>query len=143
MKMTSETFKAAFGRNPVPKPTQDALKPGMYRATLESIDMVQVDVWENGVKTGAQEEKFDFTFRLENGTILHKKVRPKMSVKSDCLKLVSSMLSTGVPADIIKSGDNDAYLDLMLSLVGKRFVVKKLRSARMESGLISIRYRRF
>ena len=88
MKMTSETFKAAFGRNPVPKPTQDALKPGMYRATLESIDMVQVDVWENGVKTGAQEEKFDFTFRLENGTILHKKVRPKMSVKSDCLKLL-------------------------------------------------------
>ena len=65
-----------------------------------------------------------------------------MSVKSDCLKLVSSMLSTGVPADIIKSGDNDAYLDLMLSLVGKRFVVKP-RSARMESGLISIRYRRF
>ena len=44
--MTSETFKAAFGRNPVPKPTQDALKPRNVSATLESIDMVQVDVWE-------------------------------------------------------------------------------------------------
>lgn len=110
------------GRNPIEKP--DALKPGIYLATLESIDLIKSDVWENGVKTGATEDKFDFKFKLDTGTVLHKKVRPKMSQRSGCLELVSSMLPSGVPSEILQAGDNDKYLELMLSLVGKRYSCK-------------------
>ncbi len=110
------------GRNPIEKP--DALKPGIYAGVLDSIDLITVDVWEKGIKTNQQEEKFDFKFKLDCGVTLHKKVRPKMSIKSGCLELVSSMLPSGVPQEILQAGDNDKYLELMLSLVGKRFSIK-------------------